>query len=437
MFVLPEVQAGGLGRALLAKVMPAPGRRPSRPAPTAPSRSRTRCTRRSAWPRGCRSSVSSGCRSGMATCRGCRGDGSACPSRSSMAPRPRTSTTSSSRSTVPPPASATSRIMDWSVGGRTACCSSTAADTPVGYGYASSRPCGPVAVLDPDLLAPAVGHLYDDRPARRVRDLDARRSRRGDDRPAPGRVPDGRLPVPRLLGQADCRTSRATSRSRRACCNARRRGRGTFVGVSGSEGEHDLRRANDRARHRSTCASGSLRPDVAPRRAPGRRLVEAVTAPAAVGPDTGAYRDPEPLAGRPSALDPQPPARARPRPGRHRPGGTRPAGCHEGLSERQTALEEVDLLIPEGDFVFLVGPSGAGKSTLIKLLIRDELATHGAVVLDGQDLAKLPRRQVSKVRRRSSRVPGLQASAPEVGLGERRVRARGHGHAAQADSPGG
>jgi cell division transport system ATP-binding protein len=66
----------------------------------------------------------------------------------------------------------------------------------------------------------------------------------------------------------------------------------------------------------------------------------------------------------------------------------------------KTALEEVDLVIPEGDFVFLVGPSGAGKSTLIKLLIRDELATHGAVVLDGQDLAKLPRRNVPKVRRK-------------------------------------
>ena len=66
----------------------------------------------------------------------------------------------------------------------------------------------------------------------------------------------------------------------------------------------------------------------------------------------------------------------------------------------KTALEEVDLVIPEGDFVFLVGPSGAGKSTLIKLLIRDEIATHGAVVLDGQDLAKLPRRNVPKVRRK-------------------------------------
>ena len=66
----------------------------------------------------------------------------------------------------------------------------------------------------------------------------------------------------------------------------------------------------------------------------------------------------------------------------------------------KVALRDVDLVIPEGDFVFLVGPSGAGKSTLIKLLIRDEVATRGAVVLDGQDVAKLGRRQVPKMRRK-------------------------------------
>jgi cell division transport system ATP-binding protein len=64
------------------------------------------------------------------------------------------------------------------------------------------------------------------------------------------------------------------------------------------------------------------------------------------------------------------------------------------------ALRDVDLVIPEGDFVFLVGPSGAGKSTLIKLLIRDELASKGDVIVDGQDLARLSRRQVPRVRRK-------------------------------------
>ena len=66
----------------------------------------------------------------------------------------------------------------------------------------------------------------------------------------------------------------------------------------------------------------------------------------------------------------------------------------------RNALQDVDLVVPEGDFVFLVGASGAGKSTLMKLLIRDELATQGTVTLDGDDLSRLSRRKVPHVRRK-------------------------------------
>jgi cell division transport system ATP-binding protein len=69
-------------------------------------------------------------------------------------------------------------------------------------------------------------------------------------------------------------------------------------------------------------------------------------------------------------------------------------------SNGKEALKDVDLVVPEGDFVFLVGPSGAGKSTLMKLLIRDELATQGVVVIDGYDLARIKRRQVPRIRRK-------------------------------------
>jgi cell division transport system ATP-binding protein len=85
-------------------------------------------------------------------------------------------------------------------------------------------------------------------------------------------------------------------------------------------------------------------------------------------------------------------------------GGPRPVLVLNNVTKTypngRNALQEVDLVVPEGDFVFLVGPSGAGKSTLMKLLIRDELATEGTVLLDGDDLAKLPRRRVPRVRRK-------------------------------------
>ena len=66
----------------------------------------------------------------------------------------------------------------------------------------------------------------------------------------------------------------------------------------------------------------------------------------------------------------------------------------------KVALADVTVDIPRGDFVFLVGPSGAGKSTFIRLLIREQLPTHGAVRVAGRDLLRMRRSQVPGLRRR-------------------------------------
>lgn len=69
------------------------------------------------------------------------------------------------------------------------------------------------------------------------------------------------------------------------------------------------------------------------------------------------------------------------------PKGTRPA------------LDDVNLDIERGDFVFLVGASGSGKTTLLSLLLREEEATDGEIRVAGNDLRRLTNRQVPQYRR--------------------------------------
>lgn len=63
------------------------------------------------------------------------------------------------------------------------------------------------------------------------------------------------------------------------------------------------------------------------------------------------------------------------------------------------ALKKVSLDIKQGEFVFIVGPSGAGKSTFLKLLIREEKASFGKLVVNGHDLMKIRKRKIPYLRR--------------------------------------
>lgn len=67
---------------------------------------------------------------------------------------------------------------------------------------------------------------------------------------------------------------------------------------------------------------------------------------------------------------------------------------------QNTALARVNLHIHPKEFVTVVGESGAGKSTLIRLLIREERASSGKIVVGGIDYETLKKRDVPQLRRR-------------------------------------
>lgn len=64
------------------------------------------------------------------------------------------------------------------------------------------------------------------------------------------------------------------------------------------------------------------------------------------------------------------------------------------------ALEQVSFELLDGEMAFLTGRSGAGKSTLLKLIMLMERANQGQIIVDGKNLARMPKSNIPFYRRR-------------------------------------
>ena len=65
-----------------------------------------------------------------------------------------------------------------------------------------------------------------------------------------------------------------------------------------------------------------------------------------------------------------------------------------------TAIQDLNLSIEKGQFVFIIGSTGCGKSTLIKMLYREERPTSGQIIVGGVDVGRLRNGKVYKIRRK-------------------------------------
>lgn len=68
-------------------------------------------------------------------------------------------------------------------------------------------------------------------------------------------------------------------------------------------------------------------------------------------------------------------------------------------SQSKPALDDISLEVEDGEFLFLVGPSGSGKSTFLRLMLREEKATSGKIIVNDRDISKIRNWKIPAYRR--------------------------------------
>jgi NitT/TauT family transport system ATP-binding protein len=96
---------------------------------------------------------------------------------------------------------------------------------------------------------------------------------------------------------------------------------------------------------------------------------------------------------------------------------TRPLVAIRSVSQRfgvdgasVSALDAIDLEIPDGQFVAVVGPSGCGKSTLLSLVAGLRLPSSGTVLCDGEPITGPMPRKVGMIFQEANLLPWLSAA---------------------------
>ncbi len=103
---------------------------------------------------------------------------------------------------------------------------------------------------------------------------------------------------------------------------------------------------------------------------------------------------------------------------------------NKGTVNEKCALNGVDLELNEGDFVTIIGGNGAGKSTLLNSICGVFRVDSGSIVIDGEDVTKLPEHKRAKYLGRVFQDPMMGTAADmwieeNISLAYRRGKTRG------------
>ena len=86
--------------------------------------------------------------------------------------------------------------------------------------------------------------------------------------------------------------------------------------------------------------------------------------------------------------------------------------------QSRSALDDVNVEVEKGEFVFLVGASGSGKSTFLRLVLREARPTQGKVYVAGKEINRLATWKVPGLRRQIGTVFQDFRLLPNKSVGE-------------------